>query len=585
VAPRDEDIECIDRCVEELRKMLPRLGGASDWKLSIFGSAANGFSVRDSDVDVTCISAAKLLRHHRFTSDMSELLDKEKEKEKAKEKEEREEKKEEKKQEKDEKNSEETEETKHEEDNETRIEEKAEKEEAEEKAEKEEKDEKDEKEEKEAHEKKDNNNCEKEDSVGEKKEEDSAGDDEQQLAEEPQAVLRGRWQPMLEEHLQFKVVEEIFFAKVPILKVQFDGRLEVDLSCQNTRAVQNTKLLRAYANMDPRVRELVIAVKLWAKAAHVCGAAKHHLSSYSFTLLTIYFLQVSVDVQLPCLPVAAFEPDGAGEDDKQVKAATAGWVLRLSTAELLINFFLFYNFCFAWGREVVSMRLGTRHIIEEQPFEALQGRWSARMHIEDPYIVHRNLHCVLGCEEELQLRTAFAEAMHGLSFGLLPRGLEPASPAEVDDVITAPHHGIKTSGSGAADVTTTSCDDGAGASGGEVSSFSEEDDERINKGFPWWKNMSSDRVLEAVHQVPAVSAPRSRLFSNQDLETAIRSQIQGEQQPRCLTVQDLEGRIGEQTRAPKSMVGITFSSNLTRGIAARVNRVCARSMEPAVQLQ
>ena len=36
-------------------------------------------------------------------------------------------------------------------------------------------------------------------------------------------------------------------------------------------------------------------------SSEVCGAPKGYLSSYSFSLMVIYFLQV--DQQLPCLPV------------------------------------------------------------------------------------------------------------------------------------------------------------------------------------------------------------------------------------------------------------------------------------------
>ena len=43
-------------------------------------------------------------------------------------------------------------------------------------------------------------------------------------------------------------------------------------------------------------------------SAQVCSAPKGYLSSYSFSLMVIYFLQV--DQQLPCLPVEAFSSLG-----------------------------------------------------------------------------------------------------------------------------------------------------------------------------------------------------------------------------------------------------------------------------------
>mmetsp|Transcript_115488 Transcript_115488/g.333582 ORF Transcript_115488/g.333582 Transcript_115488/m.333582 type:complete len:658 (+) Transcript_115488:179-2152(+) len=249
--------------------------------------------------------------------------------------------------------------------------------------------------------------------------EDSNCDD----TEEPERILRERWQPLLADNPRFTVTEEVLFAKVPILKMRFDRRLDIDMSCENTMALQNTKLLKAYADMHPRVRELGIAIKLWAKGAQVCGASRRHLSSYTFTLMTIYFLQVWEDVMIPFLPTSCFEPGGEGEDDPQVQAARKSWTCHLSTAELVVNFFVFYNLFFQWGHEVVSLRLGSRHFTQEPVFEKLRGRWTRRLHIEDPYLLDRNLHCVLGDEEEVKLRCAFAEAFQALQFGQSPVGL------------------------------------------------------------------------------------------------------------------------------------------------------------------
>jgi len=241
---------------------------------------------------------------------------------------------------------------------------------------------------------------------------------------EPEMLLRRHWKPILRDHPRFAVVEEILSAKVPILKVQFDDRLELDLSCQNSGAVRNTRLLKAYANMDQTVKELGIAVKLWAKAAGVCGAQKRHLSSYTFTLLTIYFLQVNNETHMPCLPVAAFEDGGAGQDDPAVKAAQS-WVCGKSVADLLVSFFLWFTYSFGWGSEVVSIRLGKRGKAEDPVFEKLRGRWAWRIHAEDPYELDRNLHCVLGEDQETRLRLAMAEAVQALQRLRAPVGLSP----------------------------------------------------------------------------------------------------------------------------------------------------------------
>jgi DNA polymerase sigma len=238
------------------------------------------------------------------------------------------------------------------------------------------------------------------------------------------SILGQKLSPLFHKHPRFTVVEEVLHAKVPILKLLFDDQLEIDLSCQNSQAVQNTRLLRAYAELDRRVRDFVIAVKLWAKSADVCGASRGRLSSYAFTLLAIYFLQVHPEVQLPCIPTGAFSEDCFGEDDEKVVNTFRGrWSCTLSTAELLQRFFCFYANGFQWGAEVVSVRSGQRRFTVEPLFGALRGRHLHRMHIEDPYVLERNLHCVLKPEEEGTLQQAFAEAAYCFDCDVLPVGL------------------------------------------------------------------------------------------------------------------------------------------------------------------
>ena len=50
-----------------------------------------------------------------------------------------------------------------------------------------------------------------------------------------------------------------------------EDRLDVDLSCNNEKTLDNTQLLLAYSEFDHKVRDLVILVKQWAKAVGVLG--------------------------------------------------------------------------------------------------------------------------------------------------------------------------------------------------------------------------------------------------------------------------------------------------------------------------
>lgn len=231
--------------------------------------------------------------------------------------------------------------------------------------------------------------------------------------------------PMLRQHRSFAVEDEIFGARVPIVKLRFEGCLEVDLSCHNPVPLLNTRLLASYSRMDGRVRDLGLAVKVWAKGAGICDATKSNLSSYSFTLLVLYFMQVHPDVRLPLLPPDAFEDGGKCENDIRVAGAMASWRCELSTSLLLKGFFRFFSNDFRWGSEVVSVRCGSRHTATQPMFDKLRGHRVSRLHIEDPYQVERNLHCTLGDDEELQLRAALAEASAAVSRGETPAALRP----------------------------------------------------------------------------------------------------------------------------------------------------------------
>ncbi|CAJ1374721.1 unnamed protein product [Effrenium voratum] len=233
--------------------------------------------------------------------------------------------------------------------------------------------------------------------------------------------LKSKLMPLIERDDKFTLVEAIWSARVPILKMKFldEGRtLEVDLSCQNQEALLNTELLKAYAKMHPLVRQIVVLVKQWTRALGLVGAKAGHLSSYSWTLMVIYFLQVHPETQLPCLPTLYFQ-QGATAAESQAR-----WSCNLLPHQLLARFLSFYAFDFQWGAEVVSVRLGRRLGPEEAAFEFAQlpGLEVMRMQVEDPFLLGRNLNCVLGFVQEQQMQQELSQAAWVMHHGLLPQG-------------------------------------------------------------------------------------------------------------------------------------------------------------------
>eukprot|EP00440_Ansanella_granifera_P060365 gb/GFBE01065429.1/.p1 GENE.gb/GFBE01065429.1/~~gb/GFBE01065429.1/.p1 ORF type:complete len:389 (+),score=77.72 gb/GFBE01065429.1/:1-1167(+) len=243
--------------------------------------------------------------------------------------------------------------------------------------------------------------------------------------------LRTSFFPMIQSDPSFEIIEAIWSARVPILKLKFEGHVEVDLSCQNQEALLNTELLKAYARLNPVIRDLVMLVKMWTKAQVVSGAPQGHLSSYSWTLMVLYFLQVQTDLQLPCLPTDIFQ---TGADASVFAHLT--WTCKLPLRELLYRFFYFYSSQFHWGSEVVSVRLGRRAQMGDPAFSQLPGQAVWRLHVEDPFLLGRNLNVVLALDKEAELQFKLGSASWAMSHGFLPEGLSNlgGSPARSGNV-------------------------------------------------------------------------------------------------------------------------------------------------------
>jgi DNA polymerase sigma len=76
-------------------------------------------------------------------------------------------------------------------------------------------------------------------------------------------------------------------AKVPIVKI-FDPELELacDMNVNNTLALENTRMIKTYVEIDPRVRPLAMIIKHWTKRRIVNDAGKQsHLQLPSASLI------------------------------------------------------------------------------------------------------------------------------------------------------------------------------------------------------------------------------------------------------------------------------------------------------------
>ncbi|XP_056641163.1 poly(A) RNA polymerase gld-2 homolog A-like [Diorhabda sublineata] len=169
---------------------------------------------------------------------------------------------------------------------------------------------------------------------------------------------------------------ELILAKVPILKFKDkETGFEIDLNCNNSVGIRNTHLLYSYARLDWRVRPLVIVVKIWAQANCINDAKNMTVSSYSWALMVIHYLQCGVvPPVLPCLHGLLPEKFNhlnenhtmdVQEDLPTIKDFRSDNLLGLS--QLLIGFFQYYaNYDF--NNYAISVRAGSSLPIDECRF-------------------------------------------------------------------------------------------------------------------------------------------------------------------------------------------------------------------------
>jgi hypothetical protein len=81
-------------------------------------------------------------------------------------------------------------------------------------------------------------------------------------------------------------------ARIPVLRFRVGSSgTKVDVTINNELPLHNTALLKAYADIDPRVRQLIALVKHWAKVRSINNAYHGTLSSYAWVLLCIFIVQ------------------------------------------------------------------------------------------------------------------------------------------------------------------------------------------------------------------------------------------------------------------------------------------------------
>ncbi|KAE8863719.1 hypothetical protein PTNB73_06926 [Pyrenophora teres f. teres] len=192
-------------------------------------------------------------------------------------------------------------------------------------------------------------------------------------------------------------------AKVRIVKV-WDPELQLscDINVNNVAAIENTRLIKTYIQLDDRVRPLAMIIKHWTKRRILNDAGiGGTISSYTWICLILNFLQTR---DPPVLPNLHKLPDRARDEttgqpslssfaDDVGKLRGYGQDNKESLGQLLFHFFRLYGHEIDYEKEAISVRQGKRIPREDKGWHPGGGQKEGvnRLCVEEPFNTERNL--------------------------------------------------------------------------------------------------------------------------------------------------------------------------------------------------
>ncbi|KAI9297838.1 hypothetical protein K502DRAFT_346627 [Neoconidiobolus thromboides FSU 785] len=240
----------------------------------------------------------------------------------------------------------------------------------------------------------------------------------------------------LKKDPSFDDIKLLTRTRIPIIKLKHSNGLASDIGFENKLALWNTRLLKTYSEIDPRLKKLVYLVKHWSKQRNINEPYLGTLSSYCYVLMTIFYLQQRNPPVLPCLqkisnnvnaPLPTINVDGHNvyfyDDLKNLKKH---WTQKNteSVVELLFGFYQYYAYSFHWSRSVVSVRTGIVLTKDEKGW--IKAKYSASpstgasvtdrfwLCVEDPFELEHNLGRPADRNSVYEIRGEFIRATKNL---------------------------------------------------------------------------------------------------------------------------------------------------------------------------
>ncbi|XP_051144048.1 UTP:RNA uridylyltransferase 1 [Andrographis paniculata] len=212
-------------------------------------------------------------------------------------------------------------------------------------------------------------------------------------------------------------VQALTRARVPVVKLMDPATgISCDICINNLLAVVNTKLLRDYARIDARLRQLAFIIKHWAKSRGVNQTYQGTLSSYAYVIMCIHFLQRRSPPILPCLQrmevtySAKLDNIECAYFDRVEMLQNFGSQNREGVAQLVWGFFHYWAYCHDYANDVISVRTGSTIRKAAKDWTRRVGNDRHLICIEDPFEVSHDLGRVVDRYSIRVLREEFERA-------------------------------------------------------------------------------------------------------------------------------------------------------------------------------
>ncbi|EGG15164.1 Regulator of nonsense transcripts 1 like protein [Cavenderia fasciculata] len=196
----------------------------------------------------------------------------------------------------------------------------------------------------------------------------------------------------------YQLVRLLDSIKVPIIKfTDLKHRVSYDMCFNNRLAIGNSLLVKSYAEIDERAKQLMLLVKYWASRKDINDASGGTLSSYAWLNMVIFYLQT---VQPPVLP-SLHSNVYSKSDGQLVQSKVDRWkfvdhrhtgFVSQNNKTLFQLFYGFFNFyCkFDFKDQLICIRLGkpTSNRMASQSY--MEQNDQSKICIEDPFNTSSN---------------------------------------------------------------------------------------------------------------------------------------------------------------------------------------------------